>query len=213
MCNNEENMDRIEAIGLLQSHAGIADGPRLRNGIVGALRPFIGIQERNFHEVMECVFLLHEELGSDEIDTRIPHSLLTIVATVTGWAILPNSMLRRNGLINEQDLGKLTSWISIIGSTSIRYMRKLSHSVALSAYLEYLFSTDVGNVPHKAAFAAIKDSFNQDDEDLKVIAIDVCSKFRGPRDQFSDQIAKLSEQNVGRELGAAILNFQQSLAK
>lgn len=204
-------MGKSEAIGILLSHAGIADGPRLRDGIVGMLRPFVGVEERNFHEVVECIFLLHDELKSDKIDTAIPHSLLSIIAQLTGWAILPNSMLRRNSLISESDVARITSWVNIIESTSLRYMTRCNHAIALSAYLEYLLLENVEQfVAHAAMFAAIADSFDQDD-DYKEIAINVCTKYRAAGQHFKGQIACLAIQKVGPELSAAILKYQQSL--
>lgn len=204
-------MDKSEAISILQSHAGIADGPRLRDGIVGMLRPFVGVEERNFHEVVECIFLLHDELKSDKIDTAIPHSLLSIIAQLTGHAILPNSMLRRNSLMSESDVARMTSWVNIIESASLRYMMRRNHAIALSAYLEYLLLEDVEQfATHAAMFAAIVDSFDQDD-DYKEIAINVCTKCRAARHCFKDQISCLATQKVGPELSAAILKYQQSL--
>src|SRR5690242_16205814 len=116
-----------DAIQTLATHSGHIEGLRLSDGITGMLRPYQGLIERNIHEVMECLFILSHRLSSDTIDTIIPLSILKILSRLREWGIEPEGMLRRNHLIDELSLDRLTSWASIIDFAARFYLSKKSH--------------------------------------------------------------------------------------
>lgn len=71
--------------------------------------------EENFHEVMACLRVLADDLGDGEtLDRDVVADLWGIVHLGRAWALAPGGMLRRNGLITEDDQERLESWLETI---------------------------------------------------------------------------------------------------
>src|SRR5688572_28484608 len=74
-------------------------------GFLGSLRPYTGLNEDNFHEVMAAIVALAPHLlQSRQVDRDIMSSLWSLCRTAHNWGLHPNGMLRRNGLMSNEDV-------------------------------------------------------------------------------------------------------------
>jgi hypothetical protein len=124
----------------LMVHAGLVVDPASMPGLLGTLRPYQGIQEALFHDLVEAIFAISSSLSSPEphVDKDVVHSLLYINRLVRTGATEPTGPLRRNRLITDADVATLERWLDVVERVVLRYLRGLQHHVALFAYVEYL---------------------------------------------------------------------------
>jgi hypothetical protein len=200
-------MDPTQAEATLMQHAGIVDGPRMADGLVGMLRPYRGLDERNLHEVVGCIHALKGILRGDLLPRDLPRALLTIATRVRTMAIMPAGMLRRNSLITEADCQRLTFWLDVIEGAAIRYMGGLADAVALSGYMDYLIAAGGGPVSEAAAAAAITSSFDLDD-DYQIKAVQVCLGYGPLGDRFADLVSSLDTTGKDPELARLVAQFR-----
>ena len=102
---------------LLSFHSGQnlhVDDPRWINGFLGMLRPYQGLREEAFHEVMECITALASDLAADRLERESISALWSICHLGRAWGLEAEGMLRRNGLINPRDIERLSDWIDCI---------------------------------------------------------------------------------------------------
>ncbi|MFO0880608.1 MAG: hypothetical protein U0840_24945 [Gemmataceae bacterium] len=180
------------------------------------LRPFAGIREYTLHEIIECLYLLQGELASDRLNKAIPHAILKIIATLQGAVQHPLSPFLRDRLIDTAGVEKLTAWLDIITSASLRYMRGLSHDVALSGYLEYLLREPPG-LPYAeaAVHAAVADSFDrkpnfEGETDYITSAVLLCVRYPAIGDSFHERINCLTEKAADPDLIEALRHYRQA---
>ncbi len=110
-------MTPAEAKRLLLLHSfGLDDfdDPAMEVGFIGSLRPYRGLIERNFHEVMAALGVLAPQLQLGQIDAQIVSALWSICHTARAWGVHPDGMLRRNHLIAPADVERLENWIETI---------------------------------------------------------------------------------------------------
>lgn len=90
--------------------------PKMKNGFLGMLRPFLGkLNEANYHEVMEAIRTLADELRDKEkIDREVILAIWGICHLTRSWAIEKEGMLQRNNLINDEQIKKLEKWVESI---------------------------------------------------------------------------------------------------
>lgn len=91
---------------------------RWENGFLGSLRPYRGLNEDNFYEVMEAVKGVSSHLQNDEaIDKTVMGSLWDLCLIARAWGVEPDGMLRGNNLILDEDSARLAMWIETISWT------------------------------------------------------------------------------------------------
>lgn len=209
-------MEKSEALEILLGHAGLDGGIRFETGLARMLRPFAGIREYTLHEIIECLYLLQGELASDRLNKAIPHAILKITATLQGAVQHPLSPLLRDRLIDTAGVEKLTAWLDIITSASLRYMRGLSHDVALSGYLEYLLREPPG-LPYAEApvHAALADSFGREptivgEADYITCAVLICARYPAVGDSFRERINSLTVKADDPDLIEALRIYRQA---
>jgi len=90
--------------------------PKMENGFLGMLRPFSGkLYEENYHEVIAAIKTLADEIKNKEkVDKEVISAIWGICHLTRSWAIDEEGMLRRNDLINEEQIKKLEEWIESI---------------------------------------------------------------------------------------------------
>lgn len=97
-----------EAKNLLAHHSFRHENfshPKSERGFLGMLRPFNGtLLEDNFHEVMAIIKVLSEEISLKMLDREIVTDIWAICHLGRAWAIHPEGMLRKNGLITEDQV-------------------------------------------------------------------------------------------------------------
>jgi hypothetical protein len=118
--------------------------PLLKHGFIGCLRPYSGLREHNFHELIEALLVVGERFhGAAMVDREIVFALWHICATARRYGIWPDGMLRRNKLISAEDVARLERWVDVIERMSTRLLigKILPHS-AVFLYAEYVIGHD-----------------------------------------------------------------------
>src|SRR5262245_44785602 len=131
--------DEAKKAILLHSFAARLETPGMNRGFLGMLRPYGGLREENFHEVMAALKALEPSLSSgDAIDRQLIHSLWAICHLARMWGVDLGGMLRRNGLIAPDDVRRLEEWVDIIsGAVFFLTGSGRAHEPAFEAYERY----------------------------------------------------------------------------
>ena len=110
-------MNQAEALEALQFHSGShpdIESPRWANGFLGSLRPYQG--QLNITAMRELELVLRTLAPILQQGERLPREPLSDFLAVIGygqyWALSPEGMLRRNGLMEEKDVHTLTAWLA-----------------------------------------------------------------------------------------------------
>jgi hypothetical protein len=130
-------MSPDEARKLLSFHSGAhpnIDDPRWQEGFLPVLRPYGGLRESAFHEVMACVDALAEELAVDKVDRATLSSLWGICHLGRAWGVQEGGMLHRNGLITDSDRFRLERWIDCISYAVMMLLDGGDREVAFEPY-------------------------------------------------------------------------------
>ena len=117
-------MTKDEAKEILKYHSFTHEDinhPKMEKGFLGMLRPFSGqIFEENFHEIMEAIRILSDDLRDVEmVDREVISALWGICHLTRAWAIYPNGMLQSNKLISKEQIKKLETWIEVISYSTM----------------------------------------------------------------------------------------------
>ncbi len=87
------------------------------HGFIGCLRPWSGLRDENYHELMTAIVSLHDSLaGRSEWPTELVSAIMGITRMAHRWGIDDTGMLRRNNLISDPDIVKLRHWTHRIES-------------------------------------------------------------------------------------------------
>lgn len=108
--------ERAKELLLLHScgHPDLHD-PKWSGGFLGSLRPYTGLNEDNFHEVMAAIVAVAPHLADERyLDREIVNALWSLCMMARNWGLHPNGMLQRNGLIGGQDVERLEGWVEAI---------------------------------------------------------------------------------------------------
>jgi hypothetical protein len=97
------------------SHPDSATDPRAEAGFLGSLRPFRGLNERNFVDVMAALRIVAPQLaGPGPLDRELVSALWGICHYALAWGVHPDGMLQRNKLITAADTDQLAGWVQEI---------------------------------------------------------------------------------------------------
>ncbi len=106
------------------------------DGFLGSLRPYRGLRESNFHEVMAALRCIAPDLQGDLVDRSVLRDLWGICHMGRAWGVHPDGMLRRNQLITDADVARLEHWIECISYATFMLMEGPGDETeALSEYL------------------------------------------------------------------------------
>jgi len=107
-----------EARRLLLRHGGLPEddeGPEaIEDGFLGSLRPYRGLREDHFHEVMEALRVAAPLLEAPRLDRQLVSALWGMCHFARAWGVHPDGMLRDNKLISDEDVARLEKWVSDI---------------------------------------------------------------------------------------------------
>lgn len=133
-------MTPTEAHELLQMHAGRhpnTNHPKWAFGFLGSLRPYSGLRVENFHEVMACLKVLANELGSGATcDRELIAAIWGICHLGRAWGVEPGGMLRSNNLIPTEQVDRIDSWIAQISYAAFCLLDGCGTDVAFEHYDE-----------------------------------------------------------------------------
>lgn len=87
------------------------------HGFIGCLRPWSGLRDENYRELMRAILSLRESLkGRPQWPKELIAGIMGITRMAHCWALDDQGMLRRNGLITGAELDKLRQWVRRIES-------------------------------------------------------------------------------------------------
>lgn len=132
-----------DARTLLAAHSFAHDDinhPTMETGFLGSLRPYRGRPNHEaFHEVMACLKAIGPSLSSaDLVDRRVVSNVWGICHFARDWAIHPDGMLRRNGLISEADVETVECWINCISYATVILLESPDPAEAFAPYEEHM---------------------------------------------------------------------------
>jgi hypothetical protein len=95
-----------EAIQRLIFHTTPEDG-----AFLGMLRPFKGVRPEILADAEAALRAVAARLGQDSLPRELVSALWTLVHLGRAWALEPEGMLRRNGLITDADIETLATFL------------------------------------------------------------------------------------------------------
>lgn len=109
-------MEYHEALNIILMHGiGRKDVPLpealYEHGFIGCLRPWSGLRNQNFIELMTAILSLRHSLaGREAWPVELVAAIIGITRMAHCWGIDDAGMLRRNNLISDSDVIKLRRW-------------------------------------------------------------------------------------------------------
>jgi hypothetical protein len=111
----------------------------LEDGFLGSLRPYRGLDEKNFHVVMEALLSVGEDLyQTPQLDRELVCAVWSICHTTRLWGLHPGGMLQRNRLITAADTARLERWVDTLEVVALRLLRGWSPHHLAYQYAEYV---------------------------------------------------------------------------
>lgn len=94
------------------------------HGFIGCLRPWSGLRDDNYREVMLALLSLRQSLaGADCWPTELVGGIMGITRMAHCWALDSKGMLQHNGLISESEVEKLRYWVQRIESVTEQLLK------------------------------------------------------------------------------------------
>src|SRR5262249_9474827 len=137
---SEATVEYEAAINLILMHGmGREDVPLeealLRDGFLGCLRPFSGLREENFLQVIHAIVALKPHLAGQQVwERRLVEGLWELTKTARAWGLDPGSMLQRNRLLSTADTARLLRWVNCIEMAVSRLLRGGDPEEAMAYY-------------------------------------------------------------------------------
>lgn len=128
-------LDYDTAKKILDAHAGT----ETETGFLSSLRPYSGLREQNFHEVVEAILVVLAHHPSEgPLDRDVVDCLWELSNTARRWGLEPGGMLRRNNLIAPEDLGRLQEWVETVEWLTRSFISGMEPYLAASHYAGYV---------------------------------------------------------------------------
>ena len=111
----------------------------LEHGFLGCLRPYTGLREENFHQLMEALLTAGDQLHqSTQVDRELAYAVWAICHSARGWGLAPGGMLQRNQLITAADTARLERWVDTVEIVALRLLCGWPPHHAVYYYAEYV---------------------------------------------------------------------------
>ena len=134
-------MNREEALELLQHHSFTHPDykhAKSEKGHLGMLRPFTGLYDENFHELMHILKVLAHDFQQEKLEREIISNFWGICQLSRAWGVEEGGMLRKNKLITPEQINKLSDWTDCISYTVLCLLDNQGEEESFSLYhLEY----------------------------------------------------------------------------
>jgi hypothetical protein len=122
-----------------------AENEVLERGFLGMLRPYRGLIDDNFHQTMQALLIVGEELHqTPALDRKLVHAVWDTLFTARMWGMRPNQMLQSNKLIAADDLPRLESYLDSIERTMLDFLRGRPPADAVRIYAGHLYKFPAG---------------------------------------------------------------------
>jgi hypothetical protein len=131
-----------EAVNLILMHGiGRDDVPLdqalTQDGFLPSLRPYAGLREENFLQVLRAIIALAPHLaGRQVLERRLVSGLWELVQRARAWGLDPNGMIQRNKLMSAADTQRLWLWVTCLELAISRLLQGIDPSEADTYYRE-----------------------------------------------------------------------------
>ncbi|MEW4452150.1 hypothetical protein AB1L30_05635 [Bremerella sp. JC817] len=124
-----------DAKRIVQAHAGhgVAEGGR---SIIDQVRPYSGVEESDFHELMLALISVHDALGAERIDRELALACWDFSRRM-GWIV---KTLQANKVVTPQKAETLTTWGNCVESFCIGSLYPWGLGACLMNFIEYVGS-------------------------------------------------------------------------
>jgi hypothetical protein len=149
-------------------------------GFLGRLRPYTGIRERDFADVVECLVSIHPTVVRESRVERELCAAIWSLCELTRVLIADrHGKLRTNKLITDADLERLRAWTDAIEVFAVRMLSGLDLGYCVSHVAQYL---SAGAVREPSDFQFLvplfEDVRRRGDDDIREIAADALRALR-----------------------------------
>lgn len=200
-------MEFSEARSIIRMHAGAEDGPRMATGLVASLRPYAGLDDGTFEEVMRAVAAVADRLGAGlDVDRGLIHALWSMCRTARLWGVDESGMLVRNRLISPDDRRKLEAWVDVIESTTLDLLWGIGLPLAIRRYAEAVAQARLP-APGASSASLFVLALRCDDADVRIDAAGALGRMGGAARDAAPALqrcAKDADPEVGRAASLAL---------
>lgn len=109
---------------------------------LGMLRPYRGLRPEILRDVETALRVIAPRLGEDSLPRELVSALWSIAHLGRAWALEPEGMLRRNGLVNDPDLETLDTFLNRFSYAVMCLLEQNPEE----AFADYLWNEDSGGV-------------------------------------------------------------------
>jgi len=126
-------MDNRATLKAFMQHGGITEDTE--SGFLAMFRPYHGLDEDKFHQMMQTLRALAPDLQDrEQIDADLMNALWSIQTYTHEWVLYPQGMLRRNRLISEAELERVYLWMSLFSWTVANLLQGMPVEEAFRNY-------------------------------------------------------------------------------
>jgi hypothetical protein len=164
-------LNHSQALNALDIHSGhVLDDRKL--GLVGKLRPYSGLSEPDFAEIMNALLVLSDCFGDGSYLLRpTVRDLWHLCEQCRTLALEATSPLRATRRIGDPEALLLAKWVSIIERTAIRLLSGHSTVDSMSSLYEYISVAEDARLGCYAfALPLLDTAVGSDDEDVREYA-------------------------------------------
>jgi hypothetical protein len=105
------------ARAILQRHTAPPTEGAGEPGLLGRLRPYRGLRDEDFREIMDALSALAPDLRRGKVERELVADLWDLIFLPWLWALAPGGMLQRSHQISAEEQAKLAKWLEEIGLT------------------------------------------------------------------------------------------------
>lgn len=108
-------------------------------GLLDSLRPYRGIREEDFAEIVEAILVVHRETdGVERIEKEVVGALWDLCRRIRWLALEPGSGVRANRLASAEEIERLAAWVHAIESMTIQVLSNHETEACAAGFLEYV---------------------------------------------------------------------------
>jgi hypothetical protein len=154
-------------------HAGFALSDE-EIGFLGRLRPYSGIREKDFADLVECLVSIYPAVSKEpRVDRELCAALWSLCERTRILTHERHGTLRTNKLATAAELDRLTAWTDAIEVFAIRMLCGLDLGQCLSHVAEHLSKANVEDPANFRFLLPVLDDLRRDeDEEVREAATD-----------------------------------------
>jgi hypothetical protein len=163
-------------------------------GFIGSLRPYRELVERNFHILMQALFVVGDTMCRSElVERKLVHAIWDICLVARLYGLEPDGMLQRNHLITPEDVRRLRAQVWTLETTALSFLWSNSPIDNVEGYAQYVI--DFGPWDNAEFFLPL----------LQAVVADP--------DSFDPSVAALALGKMGRRAQSTLPDLRRALQR